>query len=326
MSKENQTDFEKSIDPELLTALRTLPTMTTAGKTLGDVRALLNQASYDTPPFIAHSSIHIEDRDIPGPADNPKLKLRIYRPASHADNQPLPVLLWIHGGGFFLGDVYGSDALCQDFVLNTQCVVVSVEYRLAPEHPFPAAFEDCYSALLWLASEGAECLSIDPDRIVVGGCSAGGCLAAGVVLRAKAESGPAIAYQLLIIPVLDDRHETASSIAIVDPRVWHREISISAWSAYLHNGPGNTPEYAAPARASCLEQLPPTFISVEEQDLLRDEAIIDALRLMEAGVRTELHVYPGTFHGSFAAAPEAAVSQQHWRDITSALKKALSIS
>ena len=139
-------------------------------------------------------------------------------------------------------------------------------------------------------------------------------------LRARDEGGPSIRAQMLIIPVLDDRHETPSSRKIIDPRVWNRQLSQRAWAAYLKTVEDATPAFAAPARADDLRGLPATFISVEEQDLLRDEAILYAQRLMQSGVKTELHVYPGTFHGSILSSPDVGVNQQHMADLLRCFK------
>jgi acetyl esterase/lipase len=182
-------------------------------------------------------------------------------------------------------------------------VVVSVDYRLAPEHPFPAGVDDCYLALEWVSTHADE-LGIDPDRIAVGGSSSGGATAAGVTLMARDRGGPAIAFQLLVYPVIDDRLDTPSMRACIDTPLFARHDAELMWSYYLGSEPSEVSPYAAPGRATDLAGLPPAYVCVAEFDPLRDEGIAYAQRLVGAGVSTELHLYPGTFHG-FDALPSA---------------------
>ena len=312
--------FEEKINPELRELLRSIPVNATADLSLEAMQDESERYYHKAvKTFVPNKEILIENKSIPRD-DGSHLQIRIYQPLQKRGSGPLPVLLWFHGGGFFMGALGMDDAILQRFSLECQYTVVSVGYRLAPQHPFPAGFNDGYTALRWLSSTGVKDLNIDPDCLVVGGMSAGGCLAAGVALRARDEDGPTIKAQFLIIPVLDDRHETPSSKTIVDPRVWHRDLSLRAWSAYLKTVEGTVPAFAAPARANDLWGLPPAFISVEEQDLLRDEALLYAQRLMQSDVNTELHVYPGTFHGSILSFPDAQINQQHMADIVRSLK------
>jgi acetyl esterase/lipase len=199
---------------------------------------------------------------------------------------------------------------------------VSVEYRLAPEHPFPAGIEDCYAALCWTAQHAAE-LAADPARLAIAGQSAGGGLAAGTALLARDRGFPALCFQLLEIPELDDRLDTPSMLAFDDTPLWNRPNAVQSWRHYL--GPTHTGEpspYAAPARAKDLAGLPPAYVSTMEFDPLRDEGILYALRLMQAGVSVELHSYPGTFHGS-GLLPSAEVSKRGAREVLDALRRAL---
>jgi acetyl esterase/lipase len=186
-------------------------------------------------------------------------------------------------------------------------VVASVEYRLAPEHPFPAGLEDCYAGLTWLAAHADE-LGVDPARIAIHGISAGGGLCAALALLARDRGGPAIAFQYLGVPEVDDRLETRSARDFVDTPVWNRPRAEISWDSYL--GPGrrggaDVSPYAAPARATDLSGLPPALVIVGGADGFRDEDIEYATRLLQAGVPTELHVYPGAYHGWNMAAPES---------------------
>jgi acetyl esterase/lipase len=192
-------------------------------------------------------------------------------------------------------------------------VVVSVDYRLAPENPFPAGLEDCYAALSWFSTHAAE-LGVDPERIAIHGGSAGGGLCAALALLARDRSGPSIAFQYLGIPELDDRLTTSSMTTFVDTPMLNRPTAIHSWDAYL--GPGrrstdNVPPYAAPARATDLTGLPPAYISAMEFDPLRDEDIAYATALLAAGVPVELHLFPGTYHGSSVIANAEGGTQQN---------------
>jgi acetyl esterase/lipase len=232
--------------------------------------------------------------------------IRIYRrddlpPASGA-------LLFIHGGAFVFGDLELEHDRCLHYAANARVVVVSVDYRLAPEFPYPAGLDDVDSALKWLVEHSEE-LGIDPQRICVGGASAGGALAAGLILLCRDEHGPSIAAQMLIYPVLDDRVTTLSMevFEIFDP--WDGERSRQMWPLYLGHH-GDALPYAAPARADDLRGLPVTFVMSCEEDPLRDEDLAFAQRLLHAGVSVELHHYRGTYHAFDIIAPETTVSRR----------------
>lgn len=313
-------DISSRLDPELAPQFRALP-RPERPLNLEDVRLLQLQYGELLKLEIApDESVAIEDRLIPGPAGAPDVPVRIYRPLhTPADT----ALLWIHGGGFIMGHHATEDIMALPWVRATGCTVVSVGYRLAPEHPFPAGADDCYAALCWIAG-GENPLSFKPRKLAVGGMSAGGCLAASTALRARDLGGPKLDFQLLLVPVLDNHNELPSTYEITDPRAWNRHSALVSWEMYL--GPdflGEASPYAAPARAQDLSGLPPCFVEAAEVDVLRDEAIEYARRLMQAGVTTELHVYPGAYHASTFGRPDAAVSRQASADITNALKKAL---
>jgi acetyl esterase/lipase len=263
---------------------------------------VIHEMTKDIPP---NDRVVSEDRTVPGLDGDPDLWVRVYRPA--AASGPLPGLYYIHGGGMVLGGVDGEHQNAVAFCDALQCVVVSVEYRLAPEHPHPAAVRDCYAGLAWTAAHAGE-LGLDPDRLAVYGGSAGGGLTIATSLMARDRGGPALCFQMPIYPMIDDRNETPSSHEITDVGVWDRAGNVEAWAWYL--GDATADAYAAPARAEDLSGLPPTFIDVGELDLFRDEDIAFAARLLQAGVPTELHVHPGAYHGSEAFAPEAALSQR----------------
>jgi acetyl esterase/lipase len=204
-------------------------------------------------------------------------------------------------------------------------VVVSVDYRLAPEHPFPAALHDCYSALRYMAGE-ADALGIDPDRIAVSGGSAGGGLAAATTLLARDLGGPALCFQMLHIPELDDRLETPSMRRFVDSPLWNQPLAVQSWRAYLGelSGRDDIPALAAPSRADDLSGLPSAYVSTAENDPLRDEGIDYAQRLLQAGVSVELHQFPGTFHGS-ALVTTAAISKRAQAESVVVLRRALGL-
>lgn len=263
-----------------------------------------------------------EDRIIPGPENSPDIGIRIYRPK----NQPglLPAMLWIHGGGYILGDIESVDFSAKQLTLAGECVLVSVEYRLAPENPYPAPLEDCYAALKWLSNNTGE-LKIDSSRIAVGGGSAGGGLAAGLALMARDRAEVNLLFQLLIYPMIDDRNTFPLAAARRDALFWTRKLNHLGWSSYLGCEPGNsnTSCYAAASRAENLEGLPATYITVGSLDLFALENIEYAHRLLAAGVPTELHVYPGGCHAFDGLVPNADISKRFTADINRSLKQAL---
>jgi acetyl esterase/lipase len=265
-----------------------------------------------------NENVVIEDREIPGPVDSPPVGVRIYRPK--AASGVLPGIFFIHGGGMIMGSVEGENLKAAELCEAIQAVVVSVEYRLAPEHPHPAPVQDCYAALKWMA-QNADDLAFDPNRLAVVGGSAGGGLTIATTMMARDKGFPRICFQMPLYPMIDDRNETPSSYEIMDLGIWDREGNVEAWQWYLGGKPAD--DYAAPARAENLAGLPPTFIDVGELDLFRDEDIQFAARLIQAGVPTELHVYPGAYHASEVFAPEAALSQSILSRRTEALLRAL---
>lgn len=229
--------------------------------------------------------------------------VRLFRPAGVTE--PAPALLWIHGGGYVIGTADMDDHLCARFSKRLGITVASVEYRLAPEHPYPAALQDCYSALTWLAGLPG----VDPARVAIGGASAGGGLAAALALWARdsgTSQGETIpAFQLLVYPMLDDRSSTTGDKP--NYRLWNPRANRFAWSAYLGHA---DPQVAVPARRDDLSGLPPAWIGVGTNDLFYDEDLAYAERLQAAGVPCDVEVVPGAFHGFDLWASKSPVSQR----------------
>ncbi|MFF4905159.1 alpha/beta hydrolase [Streptomyces sp. NPDC001260] len=252
----------------------------------------------------------VEDREVPGPEDAPDISLLICRPSGAADAGPRPVIYHVHGGGMILGNNrVGVDAPLA-WAKELDAVVVSVEYRLAPEHPYPAQIEDVYAGLVWTAKHAGE-LGADPDRIVVAGASAGGGLSAALALLTRDRHGPRLIGQALMCPMLDDRNDTPSTHQMAGLGVWDRTANETGWTALLgpsRGGPDVSP-YAAPARAEDLTGLPPAFLDVGSAETFRDEVVAYASRIWQAGGIAELHVWPGGFHGFDGFAPQASLSQ-----------------
>jgi acetyl esterase len=251
-------------------------------------------------------------------AQQKQVVVRIHRPKSAP--RPLPVLLYLHGGGFFCGDRFSEEPQCIYYALNVVCAVVCVEYRLAPEEPYPAALRDCYAVLEFLASPGNG-MGLDPERIAVGGSSAGANLAAAVTLLARDRKGPGICFQMLLVPALDDRLETPSARQFTDLPDFARPEAEVMWRWYLGEDPENVSPYAAPARAEDLSGLPAAYVLCAGLDPLRDEGLRYAERMTAAGVAVELHLVPSIPHG-FASVPSAATSQQLLREQAHVLRRA----
>lgn len=276
------------------------------------------EAVLATMPVVENPNVAKEDRPVPGPEGDPDISVRVYRPVDASG--PLPGIYFIHGGGMVLGNVQGEDAVATMLCDAVGAVVVSVEYRLAPENPHPAPVEDCYAGLVWTAAHAEE-LGIDPARLALYGGSAGGGLVLGTALLARDRGGPAVAFMAPIYPMIDDTNTTPSSHEITDVGIWDRDGNLEAWAWYLGGKPAD--QYAAPTRAEDLSGLPPAYIDVGTVDLFRDEDIAFAQRLMAAGVPCELRVNPGSYHASEVFAPDADLSKRIWADRVSALRRAL---
>jgi acetyl esterase/lipase len=275
-------------------------------------------------PVELPESVELVDHHVQA-ADGHQIMVRLYRPRDARPNGP--GLFWIHGGGLILGDVSMDDAHCAGIAAELNIVVASVDYRLAPEFAYPTPLDDCVVAFEWLVEQSGQ-LGLDRERLAVGGGSAGGGLAAALTLRLRDGNAPQPCFQLLRYPMLDDRNETPSSHAITDLRVWNRSANLIGWSAYLgdRRGMPDVDAYAAPARAADLSALPPAIVTVGDLDMFLDEDIAYAQALLGAGVPTELHVYPGSFHGSDTMLPDADASRRWRRDEIAALGRAFDIT
>lgn len=310
------------VDPELLAALEAMPSRPITAENLSQVRAMRAEMLAALPPPTV-TDVEVHERRIPGPPGAPDVRVLVYVPQHTAGGRA--GFLHIHGGGYILGQPEMTDARNRLLAREIGSVVVSVDYRLAPETAFPGAVEDCYAALRWLRAQ-ATALGVDAGRIAVGGESAGGGLAAALALLARDRGEVPLAFQLLIYPMLDDRTgTTVEPSPTVGEFGWNRGSNRFGWASLLGRDPGgaDVSPYAAAARAEDLAGLPPAYIAVGALDLFLEENLEYARRLMRAGVPTELHVYPGAYHGFQGMAPEARISQAFVRDYFAALTLAL---
>ena len=263
----------------------------------------------DLAPMVGDAPVVVEEVSIPGPSEgDPEVRLTIVRPKEQTEGAP--GLYAIHGGGMVLGNRFMAAGALVPLVLEFGAVGVSVEYRLAPEDPWPAGVEDCYAGLVWFAAHAAE-LGVDPERILVMGSSAGGGLSAAVALLARDRKGPQLVGQLLDAPMIDDRNTSVSTRQYDLIGVWDRNNNDTAWTALLGEDAGTDRVHwsAAPARAEDLADLPPAFIEVGAAEIFRVEAVDYASRIWAAGGQAELHVWAGAHHGFSGFSPEAIVSR-----------------
>ncbi len=293
------------IDPELAAARAKLPNfdINLDAENLATWREVLATKV----PYEASGEVAIREISVPGAAGDPDVVLRIHTPIDTPG--PLPCLFFMHGGGLVMGTADREDERFERYCRRFNCIGVSVEYRLAPETPYPGPLEDCYAGLAYVHEHAAD-LGIDSSRIGIGGASAGAGLAAGLALLARDRKTLAVAFQLLIYPMIDDRRVSVSS-QWHDTPVWTPTSNAFGWASYLPGivGTDDVPIYAAPARATDLSGLPPTYIMVGTLDAFLDEDVDYAHRLIHAEVPTELHVYPGAIHGFDAFARSVAVAR-----------------
>ncbi|MBE9375345.1 alpha/beta hydrolase [Saccharopolyspora sp. HNM0983] len=289
------------VHPDLRFVVEQFPAVDLSDERLGVLRGAIGDLDVGEPS----AQVRTTERSATAPGAQ-RVRVLVSRPAGAAEHD-LPVLVWLHGGGYVLGTPEMNQPLADELVTELGCVVVSVDYRLAPETPHPGPVEDCCTALRWVRANAAE-LGVDEARILVGGESAGGGLAAAAALLARDRDEVGLRAQLLVYPMLDDR-------TCVDPDpnpyagefVWTRAQNRYGWQALLGHEPGlpSVSRYAAAARAEDLAGAPPAFLAVGALDLFVDENIGYAHRLLRAGVPTELHVQPGAVHGYFSAAGTA---------------------
>ncbi|GAA3654488.1 alpha/beta hydrolase [Nonomuraea antimicrobica] len=286
-------------DPELAACLETagLASALDLGlDRIAEIRA--NTPSFGRPieEIVSATGLEHVELTVPGPEGAPEVTLSVVRRPDAA--QATPCVYYIHGGGMIIGDRFLGAEAFPLWIERFGVTVVTVEYRLAPEHPHPAPVEDCYAGLAWVAEHAAE-LGIDAQRILVMGGSAGGGLAAAVALLARDRGGPHLIGQLLLCPMLDDRDQTVSTLQYDDVLIWSRQHNVIGWTALLGDAKGTAgvSPYAAPARATDLSGLPPAFIDVGSAEVFRDEDVDYASRIWAAGGRCELHVWAGGFHG-----------------------------
>lgn len=308
------------VDPQLLPLLDAWPQVTLTREVLPAIRSM------DRLPMPeltgAAAAVCLTRHSVAGPDGAPDVGVLVYRPGEAS--APLPCIFHIHGGGYVIGSVEAQEAQHRDMAARLDCVIVTVDYRLAPETIFPGAVEDCYAALSWVFAAAAD-LGIDAARIGVMGESAGGGLAASLALLARDRGEHSLAFQHLIYPMIDDR-----TCSHPDPHphagefIWTPEHNHFGWAALLGAEPGSAgvSPYAAAARAGDLTGLPRTYIAAGGLDLFLEEDLDFARRLMRAGVPVELHVYPGGFHG-FDFDPTADVSARARRDSLDALSRSL---
>ena len=309
------------IDPELLPGLDLAPEMNFSTDTLGEMRQLLDETFILDEEEYAHPDVVIEHLSVAHAFDGPDVKIIVYKPENAIGS--IPAYVSIHGGGYVVGTAEISGPGNVRTAAEVGCMVVSVDYRLAPETRAPGAVEDCYSALKWL-HENADELGVDHKRIAIGGESAGGGLAAALALFARDQGEFNVCFQVLIYPMLDDRTAAGEND---NPHtgefLWTNESNAFGWGSLLGEEPGgdNVSPYAAAARATDLSNLPPAYISTGSLDLFLEENIDYATRMLRAGVNVELHIFPGAYHG-YEMAAESRIAIQSEKERRDALKRA----
>ena len=291
-----------ALDPELSTRLADFPLGVDLNPEL-----LVQMRQYVVPADTYLGGRALERREIEvTAADGARLPVTVLRPATPTDNAPC--IYWLHGGGMVMGDRFANLDIPLDWLDQHGAVVVTIDYRLAPEVSGTTLVEDCYQGLLWIAAHAEE-LGTDPARIVVAGASAGGGLVAGMTLMARDRNGPPIAAQILICPMLDHRNTTSSSQQYAgDPGVWTREKNLFAWQSVLAGQTGEVSSYVSPALETNLADLPTTYVDAGTAEVFRDEDVAYASKIWAAGGQAELHIWAGGFHGFDAMFPDAGLS------------------
>jgi acetyl esterase/lipase len=314
----NAINLEQALDEMHAAVLAMLPPTLLDLTDLAACRTQIDMVLGAAPVPPMPENVTLSEVHVPGVDGDPDVRVKMYTPNDLPAGSP--ALVWIHGGGMVLLSADGDDFQCASRAAKHNCLVASVDYRLAPETAAPGLVNDCYAAFRHVANN-ADALGIDASRIVIGGASAGGGLAAGTALFARDQGGQQPSAQLLVFPMLDHSNTTESSHAIVDTRVWNRPANLLAWGHYLG---GQAPTiYSSPSMCEDLSGLPPAHINVGTFDMFHDEDIAYATALNRAGVACELHVYPGAFHGSQGFVVDHPTSKRWVADEEAFLARAL---
>ena len=292
------------------------------GRTVAQRRAASSRALLQMRTVTARGPWPVRTTDHQVPVPGGAIRVRSYRPAGAPDTR-LPALVYLHGGAFWLGSVAEYDPLCRWYAGAVGCVVVSVDYRLAPEHRFPTAPEDCYAALLWVVEHAAE-LGVDPSRLGVGGFSAGGNLAAVLTLMARDRGGPVLSFQVLESPVVDLTLSQPSTVQFAAGFRLTRADLVESYGFYLDDPADAGEAYASPLLADSLNGLPPAYIRTAECDPLRDEGEAYGRRLTESGVAAEVHRVPGHLHSSVYLTRVLPSARRALDDTAAAIRRAFS--
>lgn len=302
------------VHPELRDVFNKYPRIHYSAKNRWLIQSLIRlMPASKAPKDISIKNVRITSRD-----GSAKTRLRVYQPTS--PNSASPVLIWMHGGGYIIGKPEIEDPICIQFARELGIGIVSVDYRLAPRHPFPAGLEDCYSALTW-AKDNARAFGFDSSRIAIGGTSAGGGLAATLAQLAHDRNEVSPVFQLLTYPMLDDRTALRADIDDSLSPAWSQRSNRFGWQSYLGNG--EPQPYSVPARRENLSGLPPAWIGVGTLDVFFDEDTKYAQRLKEAGIACELNVIEGAFHGFDVFNPNLPIVRDFRKSQISALRKYL---
>ncbi len=307
---------EYLIDAQLMGILKQMPSLETSADTLPSMREVLSKWTLPAPEA---AGVACEERFV-ATRDGRRIRILVYTPMS---GNPTGGLLWIHGGGMVMGSPEMNDAPNRYLAQQAGCVVVAIAYRLAPEEPYPAGFEDCYDVLQWMHGQAAA-LRIAPDRIAIAGESGGGALCAGISLLARDRGDTPVSAQFLMYPMLDDRTGTPADptpMPFSGEFAWHRSSNRFCWEAVLGQLLNETtiPFYASPARAQTLAGMPATFLSVGDVDLFIGETLRFAQQLIRDGVPTELHVYPGAPHGFTAWGADTEIARRGQKEFWGAI-------